>query len=1179
FDCDPFYGFSFFHLHGFNWSRLKKTRHNRSRSRTYGPRNQKNLKSVKALAQKTLTLTSQGRYLGSRKSPHTVTCQFQISLQALMEALNQANPYFIRCIKSNASKEPNMFDNELVQRQLRYTGMLETVRIRQAGFNVRMMFDEFIQHYRILLPHGLLSSQSDVKQFLRLLQLDRSEYQIGKTKIFMRESQKQKLDSLLHQTILSRIILIQRWYRSKLQRRNFIILRNSVIKIQSQVRCWISQQIANNLRIQHHAAICIQRTWKGYKTRQWYKSLRHILIRIQPVYVKLSDCREETSNAKVEPIQSHSISTYSQSARVGGGHKEKEQQTAPPRRKSGAALRRVPVDGLLNNVCEDTVKRRSSSDTNTFPQESPNANLRRCSETALSQIRRHPPLKQRRSDETLSGYTPPLSPAPSKSEKNDLEGTKPVKARSFRHRPYQKVPADGVEIKHDVDHERTSYNLSEEETLSSSAVKFPKIKRHFKSFISKREGSVSESDDNSNDSSGPHTPTSSTAEETVALIPQDNISNASSLKSFPPLEVGVRPSKKENTKYTRQISNEKKHSSGTCKKLFHSACLRSSFSVSCLFINGPAGKENSSPAMKKVRRHEEGNWNLTGTSQFIDRSDEVIKDTSELKALEEFITRKIYSLENKFEERFDPVSQSLAAELEPNSLALRERKDSQVDQLFCKSLKAFKCYLVSAYSVASQNETTEVVVILKYKDLIKHFEKEMSTLICKESDGESAFPITMGVNAFRGFLDEFIRDKPKRQEDKVVKKRRRPRRKKKDKKAEEIHFGTHNFIHIFVNIYTQCEVCNSILWLSTKALSCQKCKVTCHQKCLNKVEPACSQNSSTKAVVVGLEGSRKGGSKIPHVRPVRRGKIFGVPLENLVGEDDKIPSVVEKIMASLEFHGLYTEGLYRKSGASSKVREIKGQIDEDPESVTFEDAPIHVLTAIFKTYLRELPEPLMTFDAYDSLLHASSLEDHNEMFQTALSIINRLPKPNFYLLERLVFHLALVALYEGYNRMNSSSLAILQALYNSSVGGTSDTGDGYHAPKMDPRDALALYKLEEQLSECEERKCRLTLGLTELVRGSSEEELLSTDMSHAGSLEDVTSSVSTGYGATASRSVTSTPSLSLEDVESDLAPVRRKRRSVKSNSESDDKSVTSSRFQQELTEDTVMVENSLGKDF
>lgn len=61
-----------------------------------------------------------------------------------------------RIITFCRSQGPNQFDEEIVLRQLRYTGMLETVRIRQAGFNVRLTFEEFIHHYRILLPRGLL---------------------------------------------------------------------------------------------------------------------------------------------------------------------------------------------------------------------------------------------------------------------------------------------------------------------------------------------------------------------------------------------------------------------------------------------------------------------------------------------------------------------------------------------------------------------------------------------------------------------------------------------------------------------------------------------------------------------------------------------------------------------------------------------------------------------------------------------------------------------------------------------------------------------------------------------------------------------------------------------------------------------------------------------------------------
>jgi len=35
------------------------------------------------------------------------------------------------------------FDADVVQRQLRYTGMLATVQIRQAGYNYRFTFEVF----------------------------------------------------------------------------------------------------------------------------------------------------------------------------------------------------------------------------------------------------------------------------------------------------------------------------------------------------------------------------------------------------------------------------------------------------------------------------------------------------------------------------------------------------------------------------------------------------------------------------------------------------------------------------------------------------------------------------------------------------------------------------------------------------------------------------------------------------------------------------------------------------------------------------------------------------------------------------------------------------------------------------------------------------------------------------
>lgn len=101
------------------------------------------------------------------------------------------------------------------------------------------------------------------------------------------------------------------------------------------------------------------------------------------------------------------------------------------------------------------------------------------------------------------------------------------------------------------------------------------------------------------------------------------------------------------------------------------------------------------------------------------------------------------------------------------------------------------------------------------------------------------------------------------------------------------------------------------------------------------------------------------------------------------------------------------------SQVTSKVRELKGRLEasgedcggsEDP--VDFETYPVHVLAAVLKTFLREMPEPLLTFDCYDDFLRAAMLTEPADRVSTLFAILKKLPKPNFDLMERLIFHLA-----------------------------------------------------------------------------------------------------------------------------------------------------------------------------
>lgn len=71
-----------------------------------------------------------------------------------------------------------------------------------------------------------------MQQFLISLNLNRDNYQLGSSKIFLRETEKVKLDYRLHQQIMAAIVTIQRWFRVCLERRRFIRWKEAAVVIQ-----------------------------------------------------------------------------------------------------------------------------------------------------------------------------------------------------------------------------------------------------------------------------------------------------------------------------------------------------------------------------------------------------------------------------------------------------------------------------------------------------------------------------------------------------------------------------------------------------------------------------------------------------------------------------------------------------------------------------------------------------------------------------------------------------------------------------------------------------------------------------------------------------------------------------------------------------------------------------------
>jgi myosin-1 len=128
-----------------------------------------------------------------KKRPTTAGFKLKSSCEALMHALSQCSPHYIRCIKPNENKAYHDWDAERVRHQVQYLGLLENVRVRRAGFAYRAEFERFLRRYKKLSNKtwGIWGEWSGsaiegCKTLLNDLQLDPAQWQLGKSKIFIR---------------------------------------------------------------------------------------------------------------------------------------------------------------------------------------------------------------------------------------------------------------------------------------------------------------------------------------------------------------------------------------------------------------------------------------------------------------------------------------------------------------------------------------------------------------------------------------------------------------------------------------------------------------------------------------------------------------------------------------------------------------------------------------------------------------------------------------------------------------------------------------------------------------------------------------------------------------------------------------------------------------------------------
>ncbi|NXL10463.1 MYO9B protein, partial [Mesembrinibis cayennensis] len=1086
------------------------------------PKNLLDSKSLKLIVSMTLhdRTTKSLLHLHKKKKPPSISAQFQTSLNKLLETLGKAEPFFIRCIRSNAEKKEMLFDESLVLQQLRYTGMLETVRIRRSGYSAKYTFQEFIEQFQVLLPKNAKASKEDICVYLNKLKLDENYYQIGTTKVFMKEAERQILQDTLHKEVIRKIILLQSWLRMVLERRRFLRTRQAAIVLQA---CWRSRCVRMALQ-RNNAAIYIQSAWRRYRERKCYlQQKRRICLlqamvrghlqrkRFQKMAVEkqkaeekqremqedqdrendmskdehsepaadqlpvkheseldqAAEDRDQTPNEQAENLSSSEKATFPQKNMTEGSEKvTNSREKRESRRQRGLehnelqnkhvlfsfegpsllgheeqtsseeALETVPEP--KKSTAQDTVLQGSSegekspseekalSDTppsseiqesSSIPEPPPVSEEEKVDDKAVDRVKtqgnQNNQIKGSQSfncperptnlalnlHNTLSATGSFQTPAECWADKNKRLVQKATKdLDSPTSSPIQRYVDDPGKLKYKREKwkGKRQSDASQNDMLSQSLDERRREDKSPQYELEKKGSSSSLSD-------------LSTFAQSIAMNQQspDTIEEEKGNKKYP---VQKKPSDLLPT-LDAAVSMQSASQQIDAKSAFKSPLRRllgkkpdkkipkespdtidegdGLSLVSCILFPETGGTQKVSEAssgqpsrLQAGERHvKESSKTKKNRTIKISKISSVsqnwrasmvreIANANELKHLDEFLLNKINDL--------------------------RSQK-SGVECLFFEATEKFRGNIKTMYSAPNGQ------IHVGYKDLVENYQLLVTNLAKKREEKEEK----LVLNLFQSLLDEFIRGYTKKEESEQPKQTKAQKKKRKQDRSIEEHNG-HVFTNYQVSIRQSCEHCSSYIWPMEKACLCSVCKLTCHKKCMSKIQSSCTSC----------------GKKNEQDAETRH---FGVCVSSLTSERNSVPIVMEKLLEYVEMHGLYTEGIYRKSGSANRMKELKQLLQADPNSVKLENYPIHTITGILKQWLRELPDPLMTSAQYNDFLRAVELPEKQEQLCAIYSVLEQLPQANHNTLERLIFHLVKVALIEDVNRMSPNALAIVFA--------------------------------------------------------------------------------------------------------------------------------------------------------
>ncbi|XP_026735080.1 GTPase-activating protein CdGAPr isoform X3 [Trichoplusia ni] len=163
---------------------------------------------------------------------------------------------------------------------------------------------------------------------------------------------------------------------------------------------------------------------------------------------------------------------------------------------------------------------------------------------------------------------------------------------------------------------------------------------------------------------------------------------------------------------------------------------------------------------------------------------------------------------------------------------------------------------------------------------------------------------------------------------------------------------------------------------------------------------------------------------------ILRERVFGCDLgEHLLNCGHEVPAVLVECCAAIEARGA-VDGVYRLSGGAGLTQRLRAAFDAGAAPDLAAPATLrdpHAVPSLLKMYFRELPNPLCTYQLYESFVSAVTSGDEAARLRAVRDAVVKLPPPHYRTLAYLMRHLRRVSLLGEQTGMTARNMAIVWA--------------------------------------------------------------------------------------------------------------------------------------------------------